>query len=149
MFRCRICFVASLPQVFSLVASLPQAFSLVVSLPLALVLFCCRRRFFICFVATSTFLDSLPHGCLLVCCRKCCCWFVAACAAFVCSGAAGTFFVSRPHAFVGKLRSYILDPKDVLPTRSTQSLQWRGVACGVGAPMPRIVFGRNRQGVAT
>ena len=59
------------------------------------------------------------------------------------------FCVSRPHALCGKLRSYILDPKDALPTRSTQSLQWRGVACDDGVPMHRIVFGCNRQGVTT
>ena len=43
----------------------------------------------------------------------------------------------------------MLDPKDALPARSTQSLQWRGVACDDGVPMHRIVFGCNRQGVTT
>ena len=47
------------------------------------------------------------------------------------------------------LSSSMLDPKDALPARSTQSLQWRGVACDDGVPMHRIVFGCNRQGVTT
>ena len=43
----------------------------------------------------------------------------------------------------------MLDPKDALPARSTQSLQCRGVACDDGVPMHMIVFGCNRPGVTT
>ena len=55
----------------------------------------------------------------------------------------------RCMCLVGKLRNYSVDHTDVLPTRSTQSLQWRGLGCGTGTSMLGIVFRRNIQGVAT
>ena len=60
------------------------------------------------FVASSTVLDSLPHVCLLIRCRKCCLCLVAACAVFICFGVACTLGASRPHAFFFFTLSHVL-----------------------------------------
>ena len=58
-------------------------------------------------------------------------------------------FYIRCMCLVGKLRNYSVDHTDVRPTRSMQSVQWRGLECGTGTSMRGIVFRRNIEGVGT
>ena len=84
-----------MPQVVSLVDAWPQAFFLFGALTMGLYVVCCRSRFFICFVATSSVAEAVPHRCVLAWYRKWCWWLAVAGDAFVCSGAANML----PQAF--------------------------------------------------
>ena len=109
VFRCRMCFccfVAAGVFFGPLVAAGVVLF--VVGTADAFFFFVAAGGIFSRFVASSTVLDSLPHVCLLIRCRKCCLCLVAACAVFICFGVACTLGASRPHAFFFFTLSHVL-----------------------------------------